>query len=122
MQVWEHANISLDTWCWHTTCSAPGIQVYGYQGIGTGCQSEQLLGQLVKQHRATPDGAPLVVATKFFTVPWTNLLVGGGLRIGRQSMVKALRASLQRLGLEKVDLWQVGLAVQLAFFTPGRAK
>ncbi|KAK9818642.1 hypothetical protein WJX74_007404 [Apatococcus lobatus] len=82
-------------------------EVYGYQGIGSGCQSEQLLGQLVKQHRATPGGAPLVVATKFFTVPWTNLLVGGGLRIGRQSMIKALRASLQRLGLDKVDLWQI---------------
>ena len=94
--------------------SAPGparschvMQVYGYQGIGAGCQSEQLLGQLVKQHRAAPGAAPLIVATKFFTVPWTNLLVGGGLRIGRQSMIKALRASLQRLGLDKVDLWQV---------------
>ncbi|KAK9865638.1 hypothetical protein WJX84_007192 [Apatococcus fuscideae] len=82
-------------------------EVYGYQGIGAGCQSEQLLGQLVKQHRAAPGAAPLIVATKFFTVPWTNLLVGGGLRIGRQSMIKALRASLQRLGLDKVDLWQI---------------
>ncbi len=82
-------------------------QVYGYQSIGAGCQSEQLLGQLLRQHQASSNGPPLVVATKFFTVPWTNLLVGGGLRIGRQSMIKALRASLERMGLQKVDLWQV---------------
>ena len=39
--------------------------------------------------------------------PWTNLLIGGGLRLGRQSMLDALRASLQRLETDRLDLWQV---------------
>lgn len=32
---------------------------------------------------------------------------GGGMRMGRESLVKALRASLQRLGREQLDLYQV---------------
>ena len=50
---------------------------------------------------------PLIVGTKFFTVPWTNLLVGGGFRLGRRSMIDALRASLKRMDRDKIDLYQV---------------
>jgi aryl-alcohol dehydrogenase-like predicted oxidoreductase len=42
-------------------------------------------------------------------VPWTNMLVGGGVRIGRQAVVDAARASSERLG-RPIDLYQVGLA------------
>ena len=34
------------------------------------------------------------------------MLIGGGLRLGRQSIVKALRASLERLGLQSIQLYQ----------------
>lgn len=44
---------------------------------------------------------------QFFPVPWTNFLVGGGVRLGRGAMLDALRASLARLGVEQLDLWQV---------------
>ena len=64
------------------------------------------MGRFVK---AAPDAPqPLVVGTKFFTVPWTNVLVGDGFRLGRQSMINALRASLKRMDRQEIDLWQVG--------------
>ena len=85
--------------------------MYGYQSIKTGQSSEQLVGQFSKGASEAPQ--PLVVATKFFTVPWTNVLVGGGLRLGRQSMINALKASLKRMDRQKIDLWQVGVLQSL---------
>ncbi len=62
-------------------------EVYG-QG-----RSEQLLGSFVRA-----SGSPVVVATKFFPFPW---------RLTRQAVLKALRASLDRLGLSQVGLYQI---------------
>lgn len=59
-------------------------------GMGS---SERLLGEFVKER---PDGA--VVATKFFPFPW---------RLRRGDLTRALRASLRRLGLPRVDLYQI---------------
>ena len=39
-------------------------------------------------------------------MPWTNLLVGGGFRLGRGALLDALRASLERLQAPSVDLYQ----------------
>lgn len=83
-------------------------EVYGYQSIKEGAQSEQLVGKFAQIAATLPlDGPPPVLASKFFPVPWTNLLVGGGVRLGRGAMLDALRASLARLGVEQLDLWQV---------------
>ncbi|KAK9836118.1 hypothetical protein WJX81_002623 [Elliptochloris bilobata] len=79
-------------------------EVYGYQGIKEGQSSEHLVGRFASQADAS---APLVLGTKFFTVPWTNVLVGGGFRLGRQAMIDALRASMGRLGVSQVELYQV---------------
>ena len=81
------------------------LQVYGYQGIKSSQSSEHLIGRFVNSNQNTSQ--PLVVGTKFFTVPWTNALVGGGFRLGRQSMIAALRASLKRMNRDKIDLYQV---------------
>ncbi len=59
-------------------------------GLG---KSERLLGQFIREHRAS-----VVVATKFFPFPW---------RWGEGAFRRALRHSLQRLGMEQVDLYQV---------------
>lgn len=48
-----------------------------------------------------------MVASKYFTIPWTNMLLGGGFRFGAQAMSDALNTSLQRLGADQVDLYQV---------------
>jgi aryl-alcohol dehydrogenase-like predicted oxidoreductase len=56
-------------------------------------QSERILGELFKTTQER-----IIVATKFSPQPW---------RLARGDLVKALRASLNRLGLEQVDLYQV---------------
>jgi aryl-alcohol dehydrogenase-like predicted oxidoreductase len=59
-------------------------------GRGT---SERILGELVRQSQA-----PVVVASKFAPLPW---------RLSARSLRRALEASLQRLGLAPIDLYQV---------------
>jgi len=56
-------------------------------------RSERLLGQFLKRTET-----PVIVATKFFPLPW---------RLSKASVTRALRASLERLGLERVDLYQI---------------
>lgn len=56
-------------------------------------RSERLLGQFIKNSPGT-----VRVATKFFPLPW---------RWTKNSVTAALRASLERLGLERVDLYQI---------------
>jgi len=56
-------------------------------------RSERLLGQFLKK-----TDQPVIVATKFFPMPW---------RFRRAAVTRALRHSLERLGLEQVDLYQI---------------
>ena len=56
-------------------------------------RSERLLGQFIHNSQQ-----PVLVATKFFPFPW---------RFTKTSVVKALRRSLDRLQLDKVDLYQL---------------
>lgn len=48
-----------------------------------------------------------MVGSKYFTIPWTNMLLGGGFRFGTQAMKDALDETLKRLGTDQVDLYQV---------------
>jgi aryl-alcohol dehydrogenase-like predicted oxidoreductase len=65
-------------------------------GSGT---SERLLGQFMHELNVQP-----LVATKFLPLPW---------RVRQDSLVKALRRSLNRLNLSKVDLYQVHFPVPI---------
>ncbi|OAE21105.1 hypothetical protein AXG93_3661s1300 [Marchantia polymorpha subsp. ruderalis] len=85
------------------------VLVYGYQGIKSGTSSEQLLGKFIRRpsgNTGSPSLTP-VIASKFFTIPWTNFLVGGGFRLGRESLLAALKESLKRTGREQIDLYQI---------------
>jgi aryl-alcohol dehydrogenase-like predicted oxidoreductase len=62
-------------------------EVYG-QG-----RSETLIGELLKTTKK-----PTVIATKFMPFPW---------RLRKSSLIKALKHSLDRLGLQSVDLYQI---------------
>jgi aryl-alcohol dehydrogenase-like predicted oxidoreductase len=62
-------------------------EVYG-QG-----RSETLIGQFLKTTEKR-----VIVATKFMPFPW---------RLRKSSLIKALKNSLDRLGLNKVDLYQI---------------
>ena len=55
--------------------------------------SERLLGQFLKEI-----DQPVLVATKFFPLPW---------RLTKGSIPRALKGSLERIGIEAVDLYQI---------------
>ncbi len=55
--------------------------------------SERLLGQFLKEM-----DQPVLVATKFFPWPW---------RVTKGFIPRAIKGSLERLGLESVDLYQI---------------
>ncbi len=61
-------------------------EIYGFG------KSERLLGRFVRE-----TGAAISVATKFFPYPW---------RVAPSQLLRALRGSLDRLGVARVDLYQ----------------
>lgn len=62
-------------------------EIYG-QG-----QSEQILGGFLAEAQS-----PVIIATKFMPFPW---------RLTRDALLKALKGSLNRLGVKSVDLYQI---------------
>jgi aryl-alcohol dehydrogenase-like predicted oxidoreductase len=75
------------------TSLAEGIRLIDTAEVYGGGRSERLVGQFIEE-----SGQPVLVATKFFPLPW---------RLSRKSIVSALRASLNRLRLDVVDLYQI---------------
>jgi len=76
----------------HTALEA-GVNLVDTAEIYGAGRSEHLLGQFLKNIKQ-----PVLVATKFFPIPY---------RITKGSVVPALRRSLERLGLERVFLYQL---------------
>ncbi|HEX8991820.1 MAG TPA: aldo/keto reductase [Anaerolineales bacterium] len=74
---------------------AEGIRFIDTAEVYGGGRSERLVGQFIAE-----SGQPVLVATKFFPMPW---------RLSRNAIPAALRASLSRLRLESVDLYQIHL-------------
>ncbi|KAJ8749270.1 hypothetical protein K2173_018750 [Erythroxylum novogranatense] len=73
-------------------------EVYGSRFSLGAINSETLLGQFIKERKGKDPEAEVAVATKFAALPW---------RLGRQSVLTALKDSLCRLGLSSVDLYQL---------------
>jgi len=97
-----------DTWFWqygkggytdadldaaYQASLAHGISFFDTAEIYGRGRSERLLGQFARKA-----GWPVVITTKFFPLPW---------RVSKGQLVRALRHSLDRLGLESVDLYQM---------------
>jgi aryl-alcohol dehydrogenase-like predicted oxidoreductase len=78
-------------------------EVYGSRAISAGEGAEQLLGDAM----SAPDmPSDIVLASKYFPLPWTAIVgVGGGVRLGRQAVRDALRESLTRMGKAKLELY-----------------
>lgn len=74
-------------------CLESGIDFYDTAEMYGRGQSERLTGQYIAH-----SSLPVVIATKFFPFPW---------RHRKQSLINALKASLGRLGMEAVDLYQI---------------
>jgi aryl-alcohol dehydrogenase-like predicted oxidoreductase len=72
---------------------AAGINFFDTAEVYGRGRSERLLGRF-----ARAAGDQVVVATKFFPYPW---------RLRRTGLVRVLRGSLKRLGLDRVDLYQI---------------
>jgi aryl-alcohol dehydrogenase-like predicted oxidoreductase len=56
-------------------------------------RSERLLGQFLEE-----TDQPVLVATKYFPYPW---------RLTKKSLIRALKGSLERIGVETIDLYQI---------------
>ncbi len=72
---------------------AEGINFFDTAEIYGRGKSERLLGQFIRQ-----SGKTIIVATKFMPYPW---------RLSRGALLNSLHHSLERLQLEKVDLYQI---------------
>ena len=82
---------------------AAGVTLFDTAEVYGGGESERIIGRLLSASGVARDD--LVLATKFMPAPW-KLNVKGALR-------SALQASLERLGVERVDLYQIHGPVSL---------
>ncbi|KAK6917991.1 NADP-dependent oxidoreductase domain [Dillenia turbinata] len=73
-------------------------EVYGSRLSFGAINSETLLGRFIKERKVKDPEVEVAVATKFAALPW---------RLGRQSVLAALKDSLCRLGLSTVELYQL---------------
>jgi aryl-alcohol dehydrogenase-like predicted oxidoreductase len=70
-----------------------GIRFFDTAEVYGNGRSEQLLGECIRNVEQ-----PVVIATKFMPFPW---------RLWKGRLRTALRGSLNRLGLERIDLYQI---------------
>jgi aryl-alcohol dehydrogenase-like predicted oxidoreductase len=75
------------------TSVAEGIRFVDSAEVYGSGNSERLLGRFIKETEQ-----PVLVATKFFPFPW---------RFTKNALPRALKHSLDRLGMESVDLYQI---------------
>jgi len=75
------------------TSVAEGIRFIDTAEVYGSGRSERLAGQFIKE-----TDQPILIATKFFPLPW---------RLTKNSIRAALQRSLERLGVDTVDLYQI---------------
>jgi aryl-alcohol dehydrogenase-like predicted oxidoreductase len=87
---------------WDASIDA-GVTLFDTAEIYGGGESERIIGQMRVRDEAR--AASVVLATKFMPSPWKVNV--------RHALLKALRASLGRLGVSTVDLYQIHGPVSL---------
>ncbi len=95
-QVWGYGKSYTDKDLKETfqTAIRSGIRLYDTAEVYGEGESESFLGQFLKEKGSEK----IYIATKFAPLPW---------RISTSELLKALRGSLNRLGLKSVDLYQI---------------
>lgn len=78
------------------TALAEGVNLFDTAEVYGSGLSERLVGRFMRASKQI--SAPVNIATKFAPLPW---------RFQKRQLLAALRRSLDRLGLEKVDLYQI---------------
>ena len=81
-------------------------EVYGVKSSTYEQSAEHIVGRTAAEAREG-GSTGVFVGTKVFTVPWTNVIMGGGVRLTTKSLVEALRASVERNGGKPYDLWSI---------------
>lgn len=81
-----------------TEAIAQGITFFDTAEIYGFGESERLLGRFLKNHRQRHPEQSVQIATKYFPLPW---------RFSPSAVSEALTASLTRLGVNSIDLYQV---------------
>jgi aryl-alcohol dehydrogenase-like predicted oxidoreductase len=77
--------------------------VYGYKSLKYEQSSEHILSRCALADEGDDD---VVVGSKVFTIPWTNALLGGGFRLGKDALVQAGKDSVKRMN-RPMDLWSI---------------
>ena len=83
---------------WDASLDA-GVTLIDTAELYGGGESERIIGRLLAEDRAANRGTTPILATKFFPTPW-KLNV-------RSALLRSLRASVERLGVERVHLYQI---------------
>jgi aryl-alcohol dehydrogenase-like predicted oxidoreductase len=77
----------------YTSCVDAGLNFFDTAEIYGGGESERILGSCLRE-----DGRPIIIASKFAPFPT---------RLSARTLLDALDASLERLGVEQIDLYQI---------------
>lgn len=93
--VWQYGNgyNDADVQAAFEASMGEGIRFVDSAEVYGNGRSERLLGQFIQE-----TDQPVLVATKFFPFPW---------RFTKKALVRALKGSLERIGIESVDLYQI---------------
>jgi aryl-alcohol dehydrogenase-like predicted oxidoreductase len=83
-----------DAW---EACLEAGVVLFDTAEVYGGGESERIIGRLLARDPSVRD--QVVIATKFMPMPWKLAVTG--------SLVRAARASLARLGIASIDLYQI---------------
>jgi aryl-alcohol dehydrogenase-like predicted oxidoreductase len=112
-KIFDDVQIGIGTWAWgdklywgfgkgydendlnevFQTCVNKGVNFFDTAEVYGQGKSESLLGNFIQANERK-----VMVATKFMPLPW---------RFNRKSLLKAIRASLKRLKLNSVELYQI---------------
>jgi aryl-alcohol dehydrogenase-like predicted oxidoreductase len=84
-------------------CIEAGVVLFDTAEVYGGGESERIIGRLLARD---PSMRPqVVIATKFMPLPWKLAVTS--------ALVRAARASLERLGIESIDLYQIHVPISL---------
>jgi aryl-alcohol dehydrogenase-like predicted oxidoreductase len=84
---------------WDASIDA-GVTFFDTAEVYGNGESERIIGSMLRADRASGvDRGDVVIATKFMPVPWRWNV--------REALLRSLRASVDRLGVDAVDLYQI---------------
>jgi len=81
----------------YQTCRDAGVNFFDCANIYVGGRSEEILGELIRDHRDE-----VIIATKAYFSTGEDVNAGGS---SRRHLIQSVEASLKRLGTDRIDLF-----------------